>query len=578
MNLNSIRWRLPLSYAGIALLAALSLGLVLLSTLRNYYTRQERRYLQGNAEQISSTMAEMLEADLPASVMKDQVASWSFFLQARLKLLDQDRNVLADSGIPDTRQVLMVSNLKGTGGSVSEANVPQSSVITAIGGTSPVVPLPSWGVFLLPANETIPNDVTVFSSSSIPVTHTVNEVTLYPGASGAIETGPVTGTEKLTILTETYPLTATAGSEPVGIAMSMSPSLYGLDLNAEVSSLHHSSQSVEQAVRDRNGKLLGTIVLSDGPAYGDEIVASVTRGWLVASLVAVLLAAGVGWLASRGVTAPLLTLTNATSRMASGDLSARAEVRSPDELGTLGHSFNEMASRVEEMVNTLRYFVTDAAHELNTPLTALRTNLELATNEPDPAQQPRFLSACASQIARLNAIIEGLLSLSRLETNQRSHAPVNLNEVIQELGELYASRAEQAEIHFNIEQPPEAMVIQGNKDYFQRAVSNLVDNAFKFTPAGGTVALRLAGEGEWAWLSVTDTGIGIPEEDLPSLFQRFHRGRNAAEYPGSGLGLAIVKAIVEAYGGQVSAENTNHGSIIGFRVPINPDDHSRNKN
>ena len=125
----------------------------------------------------------------------------------------------------------------------------------------------------------------------------------------------------------------------------------------------------------------GYVELSEGPAIGREILTSVAWGWAGSSAVAVLIAAGVGWLISRRLSIPLLALTGATSRMAEGELSTRAQVVRKDELGQLATSFNEMAARVENTVVTLRRFVADAAHELHTPLTALRTNLDLMVRD-----------------------------------------------------------------------------------------------------------------------------------------------------------------------------------------------------
>jgi two-component system OmpR family sensor kinase len=285
----------------------------------------------------------------------------------------------------------------------------------------------------------------------------------------------------------------------------------------------------------------------------------------------VLLAAGVGWLISRQLSAPLLALTEVTASMAAGNLSVRAEVKrdAPREVGLLAGSFNEMAEQVEETVLTLRRFVADAAHELHTPLTALRTNLELGSAEANP--QP-FINRAQTQVERLETLTRDLLDLSRLETgaSQTNFGPVNLNPLVQEVGELYASRAEQMGLTFSLELPEQPLAVSGNEAHLRRALSNLLDNALKFTSEGGSVwlGLRPLPAQNWAELWVEDTGLGIPATDVPQLFSRFHRGRNATAYPGSGLGLAIVKAITEGHGGQVAVENRLTGACFQVRLPL----------
>lgn len=272
------------------------------------------------------------------------------------------------------------------------------------------------------------------------------------------------------------------------------------------------------------------------------------------------LAAGVGWLVSRQMSGPLLALTGVTAQMAEGNLTARADVARRDEFGTLARSFNLMAGRVEKMVTTLRRFVADAAHELNTPLTALRTNLELA-NEIGPEEERRFIAQAQAQVVRLGALTERLLQLSQLEADVTDMplTPLDLTALVRQVSEAYASQAQQTGIAFALDLPEMPVTVSGNIDQLYRAIGNLLDNALKFTSAGGRVTLGLRrDEGEVA-LWVQDSGVGIPEEDLPQLFERFYRGRRAAAYPGSGLGLTIVKAIVEIHGGRVRGENIEGG-------------------
>ena len=322
-----------------------------------------------------------------------------------------------------------------------------------------------------------------------------------------------------------------------------------------------SSQVVRLPVKDPSGNIAGTLELSEGQAYGGAILESVTRAWLAAGLVAVLLAAVAGWLVSRQVTRPLTALTQVTHAMAAGQLSARADVLARDEFGALGESFNQMADRIEEIVGALRNFVGDAAHELQTPLTALQTNLELASGDAPTANTTVYLERAQEQVHRLSHLTENLLNLSRLETGASAQPRVALDlaRLVREMSEAYAARAEQAGELFELQLPDEGAQVQGNEAQLRAVIGNLLDNAIKFTPPGGSVSVRLWQADQEACLSVEDTGIGILPEDQAQLFNRFHRGRNAASYPGSGLGLAIVKAVVQAHGGLVTVENIPAG-------------------
>jgi signal transduction histidine kinase len=227
-----------------------------------------------------------------------------------------------------------------------------------------------------------------------------------------------------------------------------------------------------------------------------------------------------------------------------------------------------MADRVQGTIVALQRFVSDAAHEIHTPLTALRTNLELARQD-DPAAATEHLEEAQAQVQRLEALAAGLLDLSRLESGalERSFSPVSLVPLLEEVGEPYASQAEQAGLAFDLSLPKAPLMVQGDEQQLRRLLANLLDNAIKFTPEGGSVRLGLRREGDVAVCWVEDSGIGIPKPDLPHVFQRFHRGQNATGYPGSGLGLAIVKAIVDRHGGQIQVESSEEGTSFTVRIP-----------
>jgi len=226
-----------------------------------------------------------------------------------------------------------------------------------------------------------------------------------------------------------------------------------------------------------------------------------------------------------------------------------------------------MASQVEETVGTLRSFVADAAHELHTPLTALQTYLELARDEQHASERNHYLARAHDQGQRLEALVKSLLNLSRIEAGESIFAPVDFSQLVQEVSEQFASRAEQTGHEFAITRLEENISVLGNTEQLRQVIINLLENALKFTPADGRLSVTLERTQGEAKLTIADTGIGIPAEDLPHLFERFHRGRNASNYAGNGLGLAIVKAIVTAHQGDVSVQS-KAGDGTQMRVSI----------
>jgi len=586
MGLKSIRWRLPLSFAGIALLSVVALGLVLNIIIRSYYQLQEMNYLQGNARQIATLFAELVQAGLPPDELDNQVKSLSFLLQARIQVLGPDRNVLADSGIPDARQNLVVSSIKGPEMVVSSVNRNGGVPIKAQGSASGMITLPTWGLFLVNPGGTKINPVPapiVDCSQVTPANDGMNgnlcgggqvqnqSANPVPDQANHTNANPVPDPGSIPNVSATPVGPGNAPDTAVGVAIQMSSTLFGFNLAPDKSVANHrSSAAASISIDDKSGNPVNTIIISDGPAYGQEIESWVAQGWLVAGLFAVLLAGGVGLRVSRRMTAPLIDLSETAASMASGDLSSRANVLSSDEFGELSQTFNGMADRVEEMIGTLRGFVADAAHQLMTPLTALRTNLELAEEETDPADRSAYLAAAQNQLIRMEAMVRELLELSRIEANGFSSAfvQVDLSQAVLETAETAASRAEQTGKQFSLDLPEERIVLVGDSGRIHHAVDNLLDNAFKYTPAGGRIHLGLSTEGKWAILVVKDNGSGIPEEDQPHLFKRFYRGKNSADIQGSGLGLAIVKAIMNLHGGQIHIKSSEQGTEVELHFPL----------
>jgi signal transduction histidine kinase len=520
---NSIRWRLPVSYGLIAFLTVISLGGVLLLMLNGFYNKQERRYLEQNALGVSQMVGGLmhgpaLDTDGQQKLLQSQVNSLAYLTQTRIQLLDAGGALLVDSGSPQTLRVASTLSLQID---LEEAG---QSVTQSIGRAA--------------GDEGYTTALVIEDEGARFESQTTVSGSLVDPAAG------IDG-QAMTL----------AGLQP--------PGTLGLAEEPGV----RSTQEVRQAIVDLDGRSLGQVVLSQGPAFGRSILTGVARGLLLAGFIAVLLATLVGYFISRRLTRPVLDLVQVTEQMSAGDLGVRANIFRGDELGQLALSFNKMAGRIEDTVATLRNFVADAAHEMNTPLTALLTQLELASrNQPEDP----LLSGAITQVTRLESLNDDLLQLSRLEggIGLEKLATVDLGRQLSTQGERYAAQAEQAGLNFEMDLDQRPLVVEGDQALLARAVDNLLDNAIKFTPEGGKISLSLSGDDSWATISVVDSGIGIEATDLSLIFGRFHRGRNAAEYPGSGLGLAITHSIIEAHGGHLEVTSEPGRTQVQMFLPI----------
>lgn len=289
----------------------------------------------------------------------------------------------------------------------------------------------------------------------------------------------------------------------------------------------------------------------------------------------VLVAAAAGTVVARGGLRPVQRLTNATERVArTGELHP-IQVSGDDELARLTRSFNAMLGALAASQEQQRQLVADAGHELRTPLTSLRTNLELLLASEQPGTPT--LSAkdreeinvdVRAQLDELTTLIGDLVELAREDAPPMAQEQVELVDVVE--AALERARRRRIDVRFQANLRPWTLI--GDAGALERAVLNLLDNAGKFSSAGGVVhvSLRPLGDGS-AVIEVSDAGQGIAEEDLPRVFDRFYRSSEARTLPGSGLGLAIVKQVVERHGGVAYAGRGLYGgALITLRLPGQP--------
>ena len=291
---------------------------------------------------------------------------------------------------------------------------------------------------------------------------------------------------------------------------------------------------------------------------------------------------------ARRFTTPLRRLTEASRGLAEGDLTRRVppnEVRAgSSELAELAVQFNAMADRLEESVEIIRRdrdrsrdFLADVSHELRTPLAALRTFNELLTEgaADDPAARTEFLESSGQQIERLDWLAQNLLELSKLDSGLvlLDLRPDDLRAAVETAVEQSTAASKRRGVAIKLYLPAAPIRIRHDPQRIGQVVANLVANAVKFTPRGGSVSVDVASTPDGARIEVADTGVGIEATELPHIFERFYRGSraNEARGSGSGLGLAIVRSIVDMHGGTVEVESrVGDGSRFTVMLPRDP--------
>jgi signal transduction histidine kinase len=545
---RSIRSRLVASYAALALLGVSLMGALAVVFVRSHVVRQEREFLLANATAVARQAEAFLSPSLRRVALQDLAGASAFLGNTRVRVLDAARAVLADSGdpaAPDEFLWLVPSGLA----EADERSRPSAPLI---------IPLPSEGGRgddagmrdLLPFLRDLPLGTTRlfasrqftpwgrrFSFESQRPDHAA------PGLSG----------EPRTYLTVT---------EPVGPPDAP----------------------------------LGWVELSSPLSFQRETMETLAGAVVFSGLGALAVAAALGLVMGRTLADPLRAVSRAAARMGTGDLAARAPAGRRDEIGELARSFNAMAGSLETSFrdlaaerDSLRRFVADASHELRTPITALSTFTELLQGPAagDEAARREFLEAGRLQLGKLRWIVENLLDLSRLDAGIAvlSMAPHDACDLLVDATASHTSSAELKGIALEIRRPEKPLALVCDRQRVELALSNLVSNAVKFTQSGGRVeasveevpATGVAGPHGSAGptiglvrFTVRDNGSGIETAELPRIFERFFRGRNATA-DGAGLGLAIAHSVAAAHGGSLTVESSpGAGSLFRLDLPAAP--------
>ena len=286
---------------------------------------------------------------------------------------------------------------------------------------------------------------------------------------------------------------------------------------------------------------------------------------LLVAFAGIIIAAVLGLLVARTALRPLNNVTDAVETLAeTTDMSLRLEEGRSDELGRLRVAFNSLFAALERSDDQQRQLVLDASHELRTPLTSLRTNTEIMrrVDALDPETREQIIDDMLTQISELTTLIRDLTELARGESQVAPAVRFRLDELVEELVEIDATHGRTRSIEVTADLTP--CWVNAHRDRVSRAIGNLLDNAIKWSPEGGTVHVTLAD----GVITVADQGPGVAPEDMPKIFDRFYRAPAARALPGSGLGLAIVAQVASEEGGTVAVATADGGgALMRLEIP-----------
>ena len=321
---------------------------------------------------------------------------------------------------------------------------------------------------------------------------------------------------------------------------------------------------------------LGFAVVAEPLSVIEDGLRQLRRDFFAGVPLVLLLASAGGYFLARKSLAPIASMNSQTQRISVESLSQRLDVTSPrDELGRLATTINDLLARLESSFNEQQRFIADASHELRTPLAVLRGETEVALAKQRNADEyQQSLSLIQEEAERLSRIVEDLFILAR----QPIDAPatlmrerVSLNEAIKDCARAAQVLATRKGVRLTMESNSSSIDLNGDKELITRMILNLLDNAVKYTPAGGEISLALSRQNGNAEIVVRDTGIGIAETDRQRVFDRFYRVDKARSRAlgGAGLGLSIVRWIVEIHGGDIHIDSApGLGSTFTVELPL----------
>src|SRR6266498_2820608 len=325
----------------------------------------------------------------------------------------------------------------------------------------------------------------------------------------------------------------------------------------------------------QNDKVIGVLVPMPTPFQGQprelEFIERINLTLLYGALIGAVIALLLGVFLSRTLTRPIRELTQATHAVSEGDLSQQVQVRSKDELGELAQAFNKMSSELSRSVNSRKQMTADIAHELRTPLSLILGHAEAVHDGVLPPSRENF-EIIREEATRLEHLVNDLRILSLADAGELSINPqrVEPDRLLQEVAAIYQYQTQRKNIRLDLDIASPLSDIEVDPGRMTQVLTNIVDNALRHTPQGGRIVLSAKDANDQVELAIQDNGPGLKAEDIDRIFDRFYRTDSSRqrEDGGSGLGLAIARSIVQAHGGQLSAESeAGKGLKVIVRLP-----------
>jgi signal transduction histidine kinase len=530
---HSIRWRLVLSYAAITLLTVVVLGLVAFSLILESIEAQETATLEANAQVVAQQAAPLMQPFVRLDELEELARMTGYLADLRVRILSPSSHLLVDTGSP-----VAVGRFYW----ITPHGMPhlQMTLTEFPDGLEPMIltiPGSEEGVILIPPD----------------LPHSLRE---------AID-------QDLNIQTFTR------------MGSMWGPRLTVEDaapLDSAFTSLASRSPRQVEVPIGASDRPVGFVQVMEARSIRTEAIEATLPPFLLAAAGAMTLAISAGVFIGHRLSSPVINLTQTAKEMGAGDLSVRTQVTGKDEIGQLGAQFNLMADRMEASFrevsserDTLRRFIADASHELRTPLTALRNFIELlgGPDKPDRRTRQSFLSDSMTQVERMEWITRNLLDISRIEAGITSLSmdAFSTRDMVESVSKSYHAAAEARRITISYDLPDEDLQTEGDRRLLELALSNLIDNALKFTPEEGEIIIGAMSAAPGTCLWVQDSGIGIHADELDHIFERFYRGRKHG-VEGSGLGLAFTKTVIDAHQGEVEVESEpGRGTTVRLLIP-----------
>ena len=521
---RSIKWRLVTSYVLLTLLTVSVLGGITYTLVRQYIISQEDTFLTTYAEVIANRAQEYISPDIEYEHLRDLANTVSFLGNFRVIIHDNNHEIIIDTGSPPSLDTF------------------------------------PWIIQEMRSINRVDQDPSVIS---IPDAFDMDSFRFLDISPSYIET----------LLEQIQAQYLRRNTQPWGKKLffeDLSNSTFGTPMDRSKRTLSLPIGEMEIPY--------GYVQILEGPDFGSQTLETTKYAFLIAAGSSVLISGLLGLFISKRLTSPIIQLSEITEQMSTGDLSVRSPTFGKDEIGLLAQRFNQMAGRLEESFSalsserdTLRRFISDASHELRTPITAMKNFIELLQGKAskDPQVHDEFLLKSQEQLARMEWITQNLLDLSRLEAGllALNVEKKNLDEFLTSITSTFQAQAEKKDIQFLVAKPDRNVRLLADQKLLEIALLNLLDNALKFTSAGGKIKISASEDEKQLRFTVQDTGIGIDAEDLPHIFERFYRGKSVTT-EGSGLGLAMVESIVKAHGGEITVDSEpGIGSTFSIVLP-----------